>query len=91
MTSCKLARSSTLYFPDSYILNNRIIVASFVCKGSHIGQAIITYGLSYVYQRVRVVASQCFLTIFKIIDEIHFYCSNSFPNEWFGTKVSLDC
>ena len=34
MTSCKLARSSTLQFPDSNILNHRIIVASFEEKGS---------------------------------------------------------
>ena len=35
-----MTRSSTLQFPDSHILNHRIIVASFVCKGSHTGQAI---------------------------------------------------
>ena len=34
LTSCKIARSSTLQFPDYRILNHRIIVASFVCKGS---------------------------------------------------------
>ena len=33
-TSCKLTRSSTLQFPNGHILNHRIIVASFVEKGS---------------------------------------------------------
>ena len=33
-TSDKIARSSTLQFPDSYKLNHRIIAASFVEKGS---------------------------------------------------------
>ena len=30
----KIVGSSTFQFPDSYILNHHIIVASFVCKGS---------------------------------------------------------
>ena len=33
-TSCKLAKRSTLQFPDCHILNHRIIVASFEEKGS---------------------------------------------------------
>jgi len=33
-------RSSTLQFPDSYVFNHRIIIASFVEKVSHTGQAI---------------------------------------------------
>ncbi len=33
-TSCKIARSSTLQFPNGDILNHRIIVASFEEKGS---------------------------------------------------------
>jgi len=40
ITSCKLTRSSTLQFPDSYVFNHRIIIASFVEKVSHTGQAI---------------------------------------------------
>ena len=40
LSSCNLTRSSTFYFPDSHILNHRIIVASFEEKGSHTGQAI---------------------------------------------------
>ena len=34
ITFCNLTRSSTPQFPDSYILNHRIIAASFVEKGS---------------------------------------------------------
>jgi len=49
-TSCKLTRSLTLQFPNSHILNHRIIVASFVEKGSHTGQAIRNDGFLYVYQ-----------------------------------------
>jgi hypothetical protein len=39
-TSCKIARSLTLQFPDSDILNHRIIVASFVFKGSKISVSV---------------------------------------------------
>ena len=56
-TSCKLAKSSTLQFPDCHILNHRLIVASFVEKGSHTGQAIRNDGFFFVYQCVRLVAS----------------------------------
>ena len=35
-TSCKIARSSTLQFSDSIILNHRIIGASFLNEGSKI-------------------------------------------------------
>jgi hypothetical protein len=37
-TSCKLTRSSTLQFPNGHILYHRIIVASFVEKGSKSAQ-----------------------------------------------------
>jgi hypothetical protein len=37
-TSCKLTRSLTLQFPNSHILNHRIIAASFVEKGSQSAQ-----------------------------------------------------
>ena len=49
--------SSTLQFPNSHILNHRIIVASFVGKGSHTEQAIRYDGLFSVYLSVRLVAS----------------------------------
>ena len=49
-TSCKLARSSTLQFPDSYKLNHRIIVASFVCKGSEGAQGDRNVAFFVVYQ-----------------------------------------
>jgi len=43
-------RSSTLQFPDSHMLNHRIIAASFVEKGSHTGQAIRNDGFFFVRQ-----------------------------------------
>ena len=49
-TSCKIARSSTLQFPNSHILNHRMIVASFEEKGSQTGQAIRNDGFFFVYQ-----------------------------------------
>ncbi len=39
--SVKLSKNSTLQFPDSHILNHRIIVASFVCKGSNNDKKVI--------------------------------------------------
>ena len=38
-----------LQFPNSHILNDRIIVASFEEKGSHTGQAIRNDGFFFVY------------------------------------------
>jgi hypothetical protein len=37
-STCNFSRSSTFYFPDSQILNHRIIVASFEEKGSKSAQ-----------------------------------------------------
>ena len=39
-----------LQFPDSHILNHRIVAASFVEKGSRTGQAIRNDGFFFVYQ-----------------------------------------
>jgi|688.fasta_scaffold133326_3 hypothetical protein len=52
-------RSSTLQFPDSYVFNHRIIIASFVEKGSPTRQAIrqLTDGFFFAYQWVRIAAS----------------------------------
>jgi hypothetical protein len=36
------------HIPDSHILNHLIIAASFVCKGSHNGQAIRNDGFFFV-------------------------------------------
>jgi hypothetical protein len=77
VTSCKLARSSTLQFPDSNILNHRIIVASFEEKGSHTGQAIRNDGFFFVYQCVRLVASFIFQEygFYKRIQPLTYYFS----------------
>jgi hypothetical protein len=49
-TSCKIARSSTLQFPDSHKLNHHIIAASFVCKGSKTAQGDISVAFFVVRQ-----------------------------------------
>ena len=67
IASCKIAGSSTLQFPDSYILNHRIIVASFVGKGSYSAQGDRDVAFFFVYQSVRVVAYQSFFTNFKLL------------------------
>ena len=53
-TSCKIARSSTLQFPNSYILNHHIIAASFVCKGSKSAQGDRNVAFFVAYQSVRI-------------------------------------
>ena len=54
-TSCKLTRSSTLQFPNGHILYHRIIVASFVEKGSESAQGDRNVAFFVVLQLVRVL------------------------------------
>ncbi len=50
-TSCKLTRSSTLQFPNGHILYHRIIVASFVEKGSEIMiKGLYLYSVTLLYK-----------------------------------------
>lgn len=50
-TSCKLTRSSTLQFPNGHILYHRIIVASFVEKGSEIMiKGLYLYTVTLLYK-----------------------------------------
>ncbi len=49
-TSCKIALSSTPQFPDNYIINHRIIAATFVNQGSHKYKPRLLRGLYFVYQ-----------------------------------------
>ena len=53
----KIQGNLTLHFPDSHKLNHRIIVASFVGKGSTKEKLCILQGFFIAYQLVRVVAS----------------------------------
>ena len=56
----KISESSTLQFPDSDILNHRIIAASFVKKGSHTAQGDIYVAFFFAYQWVKLAASLVF-------------------------------
>ena len=68
-----------------------MIAASFVGKGISLDKPSEMMAFSLSLSALEWLHQSVFLTILKIIHETLFYCINSLPNDWFGSKVPLYC